>query len=39
MERDSNFGHFEEERVDFGEQMFSMQRQGGILRSHTSSFF
>ena len=37
MERDSNYGHSEEGRVDFGEQMSSMQRQGRILRSH--SFF
>ena len=27
VERDSNYGHSEEGRVDFGEQMFSMQRQ------------
>ncbi|RVX02090.1 hypothetical protein CK203_025331 [Vitis vinifera] len=39
MERDSNYGHLEEERVDIGEQMFSMPRQGGILRLHPSSLF
>ncbi|RVW34013.1 hypothetical protein CK203_091968 [Vitis vinifera] len=37
MERDSNYGHLEEEKVYIGEHVFYMQRQGGILQSHPSS--
>ena len=39
LEGDSNYGQFEEERLDFGEQMLSLQRRGGILRSHHFSLF
>ena len=38
FERDSNCRQLEE-GLDFGEQMFSTQRQGGILQSHPSSLF
>ena len=33
MEKVSNYEQLEEERMNVGEQMFYVQRQGGILQS------
>ena len=36
LEGDFNYGQLEEERLDFGEHLLSLQRRGGILGSHPS---
>ena len=38
LEGDFNYGQLEEERLDFGEHLLSLQRRGGILGSHPSYY-